>query len=694
MHLLLRCGLCVGWMAIGAACAPSTSAEGEFSGVVTKADGSPVAGAVVSVDGREVSARTDANGFFTLSIAELELPAAEAASLAGPRRASRACEVAVLADGFEPALLEYTFAEGEVARFELIEREYDPSLIVASPTSGSMFTVSDSCETPMVTVEGFASLEPRDHLLLDAVILVDTSRSSRTRAFDIDGDGRAESVLDAEVSAVSCLLGILDYGRIRASIVSFDDQAVVREPLTGDRDRLETAILELATSRRTADFGAAFLAAQEEFLRREELDRLANPDAPTPRRVVFMVTAGSSKQREKRSRESRFAAIESAASLGETTGAEIFAYRVTSEKSASRPSTSLSHAIAAAGGGNLVVVTSAEQLREALCYEPLETSITVEARNVTYGDGALTADILLDGEFRVDVPVVPGEFGSPLAQQIEVTLSALVGDVALERSTDIEVLVELPFVPSGDPAPKLGGGTRDAKTVADRGVLVSPSGLLVQGRALLDLILGEFEDAVELRGDGLVTVTPAEPDAGRVTIEIDAVLAQSCVVADFGVVEIDPAAPPASARDALELPTARSLFSTGTLSPRCGAVDSIAFGTAGASTTVAPDATLLFFILPERTLEDYLVDPAGGSAPLFSLASLNPGGFDQGMTFVSDAGRTEPGASAELVSPGAQLVLAFEDVAIASALANHDYADLVVTVRAPATESTPPTTCP
>ncbi|HVR74061.1 MAG TPA: DUF4114 domain-containing protein [Planctomycetota bacterium] len=66
---------------------------------------------------------------------------------------------------------------------------------------------------------------------------------------------------------------------------------------------------------------------------------------------------------------------------------------------------------------------------------------------------------------------------------------------------------------------------------------------------------------------------------------------------------------------------------------------------------------------------------------VFTLSSLNPGSFDEVLTFKSLAGRTVAGASTPVVTPGPLTIFAFEDISGATKGSDQDYDDVVFTVR-------------
>jgi hypothetical protein len=63
------------------------------------------------------------------------------------------------------------------------------------------------------------------------------------------------------------------------------------------------------------------------------------------------------------------------------------------------------------------------------------------------------------------------------------------------------------------------------------------------------------------------------------------------------------------------------------------------------------------------------------------------------MSFRSLAGRTEPGASKKVVTPGPLVLFAFEDLSTTARTTDQDFNDLVFTVSAAAGSQPEGTTC-
>ncbi len=164
-------------------------------------------------------------------------------------------------------------------------------------------------------------------------------------------------------------------------------------------------------------------------------------------------------------------------------------------------------------------------------------------------------------------------------------------------------------------------------------------------------------------------------------MQVDFVYKQACYKSDFGYIAIDPNDPPKSAGNALAQATAANiLYNSGDVGQGNCSLQSIQAGSAEFQVDLQDGEVLVFFILPNRTLAKYQANPNGRLKPLFTTPSLNPGGFDQVLSFRSLNGRTAPGSSdTSVVTGGPMSVLAFEDLSIANG-SDQDFADVVFTV--------------
>jgi hypothetical protein len=130
---------------------------------------------------------------------------------------------------------------------------------------------------------------------------------------------------------------------------------------------------------------------------------------------------------------------------------------------------------------------------------------------------------------------------------------------------------------------------------------------------------------------------------------------------DVGYFLFDPANPPQTAAEVLAGLTQTNVFLNS------GIVTNNSLDVTGLTNTIAvsPGVAVGLFMIPNGTLAD--AQAGLGNPPLFTLASLNPGQFDQALTFYDPV--------------GGQIICAFEDINIISGNSDQDFQDLVFTVK-------------
>jgi hypothetical protein len=687
----------------------SNPAQGVYRGVVSDEDGNPVAGARVSIDGIEANVMTGADGAFVVD--DGDLATASIASLDGARVAGAAVDVqvSVLAPGFAPFVSSLLVDEGDLANVDLVRLGLEPHVTIASPTPGGTFVLDSGCEVPAVTVDGIAALGVRDSFRLDVAIVVDRSGSTADPAFDVDGDGSVDTVLDAEIAAVECFVAGLDPQTTRASVISFNDAANTVVDFTDDMDALGASLAGVGPSSGGTNFEAGFVRA------RELLEALAASDAardpaeesgalpPAPFRAVVFVSDGIATSHGvprnmadsniTQSPADRHAAMDAAQALGVATGAQLFAFSILSPMDGDKKRTTLPHCVALCGGGRYESLDSAEDLGTALCGESLVSLLSVEIVNLTLGGDPVTVALRADGSFSHLIPVAAGPaevVGAPAADGtvenvIQVTLTAFSGAMMMSdtQSVAIRVIDEPAYQALG--TNELLTAQAAASPVAATSRLNRPTGGPLGDMTLYNFLVGaataEFEDAHELLG--VQTFTAAGGLSSTVTLSFDLVFKEACYTHDVGYFLYNPADPPRSVVQLLRsLTSANILFNTADGGTNACSGQSIAVGDATRSVTFDSGTVLAFFIIPNRTLAQYQANPRNGDHPLFSLNSLNPGNFDQALTFRSVNGRTESGASTTVVSPGPLMVFAFDDQSAAGNQSDQDFDDIVFTVSA------------
>jgi hypothetical protein len=659
--------------------------------------GNPVAGARVSIDGIEAPAVTGSDGSFRVSDRSLSTPSAPA--MAGTAAATSGPEISVLAVGFDPFIATLNVMEGELAQVDLVRSGLEPVLTLASPEDGKTFLVAGSCSDPLVTVEGFAALGVREGFRLDVVVVLDRSGSTRDLAFDADGDGNVDTVLDVEVAAARCLIAGLDPLTSRVALVEFNDAAAMLGGFTNDMDAADAAVMGIGDSSGGTNFEAAFLAARQAFLDAEENDPPAEPSEdpdpgiPAPYRAVVFLTDGIATSHGvprdmtdsnlTQSSADRKSAIDAARSLGEDTGAQLFGFSILPPDDPNRTRTTLPHCVAACGGGRFETVENIAFLEETLCGEPLLSVLSVSISNLTAGGPALSAVLGADGSFSEEVPVAMT--GSPAADgtienAIQVTLTAFSGPMAKSVSRMVIVRFMDEAVYDALTENEIYTAQAAAGPVSSLGI-AKPTGGNVSIGMLQTFLGSENEDAVQLFGIEMLTALDGAGGTGPVTVTVDFAYKAGCYANDIGYLVLDPEHMPKNAKNAMSgVTSSQVLFHSGSLGSSSCNGQSIAAGTASRQFTVAGGSSIAFFVIPNGTLADYKSQPNKVN-PLFSVRSLNPGSFAQALSFRSLNGRTKPGPSQGLETPGPLMVVAFEDIEIASRNSDSDFDDLAFTVR-------------
>lgn len=696
----------------------SDPVAGIYAGTILDEDGNPVEGATVSIEGIQATSVTGPDGKYLIQDEALAGPApapqairaisgdgppAEGAGT-GAGETSKEVDISVLAPGYEPVAGSLEVAEGDRADVSLVRSALQPKLVITSPTGTRPFIVPTACANPRVRIEGYAKLAKTQSLRLDVAIVIDRSGSTSRGAVDLDGDGVLESVLEVERAAARKLLAAVDLTITRVAVLAFDDLADAMCGFTRDAGEAEAAVNAIQIGppgQRGTNYEAAFLAASGLFqdliaLDAAEHEPADSPDVviPAPLRAVVFLSDGiptshgvprdPSDSNLTQSSADRKAAIAAAAELCASTGAQIYAFSIIPADDTNKPRTTLPHCVAACGGGYYENVEDFATLAERLAGRSLADGLEVVIRNKTTGDPPILAALYPDGFFSELVPVAP--VGRPdtkaprsWVNQIEVKLTVFSGRV--ERSAKEFVNVRL--VNQEDlagPGSVSTGVQVASKTVSELSRLEKPTGGPLGDTGLHEFLKSEFEDARELIGtETFEIVSPS--DGGPETIRVDFVYKQACYKSDVGYVFIDPNDPPRTAEEALRHATRENiLFNSGEVGAQDCNLQSIPAGAASREIQVPEGGTVIFFLIPNATLESWQRNPKKVLDPLFTLSSLNPGGFDQALTFRSVAGRTEPGSSTAVVSPGPLTVFAFEDISIAKG-SDQDFTDVVFTVE-------------
>jgi hypothetical protein len=704
--LALLASLALGCSSGGSAPPVSSPEAGVFVGKILDDDGDPVVGALVSVDGIEANAPTDATGQFVVSDPSLATSTASLGASANAGQALAAAvghEFAVIAPGFQPFFGTILVASGEIARIDVVRQGLEPVLDIVSPTEGQVFTIPAECPEASVDVSGFVDLVQRETLLLDIVVVIDASGSTSDPAAGTDG----ATVLDVEKEAIACFLEGLDFSRTRVALTQFNDSAQEVVGMTNDTSLLTAGLASIAESSGGTNFEAAFRLSQT-ILEDTIAEDLEDAEASGPadeggdvivhdtRRVVVMLSDGvptthgvprdPTDSNLTQTADDRKAATDAARDLGDATGAEFYGYTIVSRDTTARKFTTMPHCVAVCGGGQHIRVESPADLETELCGEDLVNVVTVRARNVTAGTDDVVATLSAGGKFTVSLPVVAALDGSPRENEIVVIATAFPGSLNAEVSETVRVVAMSAAHANALSFAEVNDLSRDDDSVATKGFVSKPSGGAVNGTDIFNFLAGtdaEFEDAVQLHGVGALTVVDAQNSgADTVEITVDVLYKNACYQSDFGFLLFDDDDLPRSHEQALRFATtAENVFlNTGSLGNSC-TIGSVAAGTSNFTVDVPVGQAVVFFLLPDFTLNQWHGEPKKGRKPLFTLAKINPALEVQVVAFVSDLGRSVAGASTVLVTPGAHLIYSFEDIQIAGKGSDEDFGDLVFSVR-------------
>ena len=276
----------------------------------------------------------------------------------------------------------------------------------------------------------------------------------------------------------------------------------------------------------------------------------------------------------------------------------------------------------------------------------------MEIQNALTGD-ALTLSPYPDGFFEATIGVQPG------LQTLIVTGT----DADEVMTVTQEIVVEGQYFVDPDEPQGLGD-----EYVSLTG-LTTPYGEPLGDHDLQNLFFdqqAEFPDLMEAVGAEVFTV-PGNPSED-VTVELEMILKEACYKSDFGYLVVDPARLEESTLEAFAAAGRDNvLFNSGDVSASCNAAH-FPQGTQSAifSFTEKGGTAVVFFMVPNNSLKKA---QQGKVSALFTIASLNPGGYDQVLNYYSEAGRQG--------TAGPQSVYAWEDMSMVNNRSDKDFSDVV-----------------
>ena len=611
---------------------------GRSTGLVTDADGEPVAGAVVSVAG--VSTTTAADGRFTV-----DSPLALAAEPL----------ITVSAAGYsdhidDPATIDPTLARATTGndrwRVRLRPAAAPQRLLITSPTPAQHVTY-DPC-APQIAVSGYVGRWAEQNSRLDLVLLIDRSGSTA----GVDGDS---SVYAQAIAAAQLLVAALQPGVNRVAVIAFAAEAEVVVPLTDALDQVQdglealraTGPLPPGQSGSGTDFAAGLDAAGTHLLARvlteESSDTGTTQALPSCRQVVLLsdgiptLPTGSGLTQE----GGDIAASLAAGRRLRQNGICLHAVAI----QARDRHLSTMPALAALSRGSYRHLQP-EDLAARLARLALRQVGRVIVENAVTGD-RLVLEPGPDGRFTGSLPITVG------AQEILVRAS-------LQGSTLTETIPIQADSDHSGPA-----GLAEEK-VATRG-LVDPYGADLDDSPLADFLLANYPDLIETLGTNTYTVTG---EAGTMTpVSVELVARQAGWHSDLAMLVLAPDADPVAAlHDALAASDDDDrLFNTHDLPPDDGAALMPDPGTLVVVRQLPAGSQVAFLLAPKGTLAD--ARAGRGKPPVATVDDFNLGAFDQVLTFWSPAGRA--------TDPGTRSVIVFEDQPLANR-SDRDFWDVIL----------------
>lgn len=648
--------------------APSTWIAPNYRGtLINAATGEPVAGATVSLDGIEADLPTDAQGSFLVTgISD------DASQLLTVSR-SGYTPVAVTVDP-APAPVETSGPEAASQPLSLALVPLAAPLVadVLIPQNHSVWLQPGSCADAGLTVKGYTALQDQSNFLYDIVFVIDTSASTaRSTGFDLNGDGREDTVFEAEVEACGRLarmftdtnhtrFGLVKYSRLHSRNAPpggisdgpvLPEQSRIVQALTTDPAALQAALQTVAGE---GALGGTHTAAGIDLAVEALTD--APPlggDLPvTPIRHIVLLTDGIPTLPVEtgftQERGDRLATLD-AAQRAAASNILIHPVVIDPTNRIDRKLTTMPAVQAITGVPGDVVRINASNIQDLPMLLPQMALTSIPA--VTVRDHTALREWNLtvkpNGWFEAALPVSVGtnrwEFvfssGNALADQ---TITQTVSFVVYPPHAVIDVV----------------GLSASNAPVRELSHLERPTGGKLKNAArelsLLAVLQQKTPEARVLAG-----VESFRSLSGVMTLEF--VFKGAGFNSDVGYFLFDPVNPPQSAAQVMAGLSEANIFLNS------GVVPNGSLNVTGLVNTleVPPGSAVGLFMIPNGRLAD--AQAGRGNPPLFTLASLNPGQFDQAVTFYDPE--------------GGQIVCAFEDVNIVNDRADQDFQDLVFTVK-------------
>jgi hypothetical protein len=564
----------------------------------------------------------------------------------------------------------------------LVQRDLLNNLFVWAPTPGRVLV--DPSAQGTFCVQGLTKLNASSALRFDVVLLVDTSLStSRDSGISVDLDPENESILEVEIESLRRYVDALR-GSVKIGVISFAGAAQPKVALTDDTVAVMAALDDIAATPPGGgtNFQGALEAAETMLTANPTMVTVTLEDAngvetertvAVPRMVVFCTDgvptlhngapAGTGLTQEL---ADRIGALDGARSVVDN---QIIVNAVAFGPDAATSRLTTLPAIAAITGGVYIQETEFLNMASDPTIFSFSDVVGVEVWNATAGETPAAASFSPDGVFSKTVDWRRGD------NDIHVRLLTRVPSLTAEHSFNVKVLRK-----------------QDADINAlvldntlkplDQSNLRTPDGKKIEGTTLKELFLTGpnrvFNDLIELKGmesfQGL--------SGNAVTLKV--VSEHAGYASDFGFVEFDPTVPlPATTHALLSNGTAFVVGKSGSWgngSLNVFPADGPASATMTYAVTLGAGKSYAFFVIPGKTLANYLANPKV-VAPVLTISKFNPNGGDHFLSYLSAAGRIG-------TTHGRTVVMALEDITTLDQ-SDRDYNDIVFSILMPATEASP-----
>jgi hypothetical protein len=541
---------------------------------------------------------------------------------------------------------------------------------VLAPQNHSVWLQSDACQNSGIKVKGYTALNNQSNFLYDIVFAIDTSASTaKPTGFDLNGDGREDTVFEVEVESCRRLartftdtnhtrFGLVKFARYHSKNApdgSTSDGAPIPaqtrlvQPLTADLAALEAALDIVAGEGAvggTHSAAAIDLAVQA----LTNAPPLGSDEQVTPVRHVVLLTDGiptlpveSGFTQERLDRVATLEAAQRAAAAN----ISIHPVVIDPTSSMERKLTTMPAVQAITGVPGELARINANNLQllpDLIAGMALTSVPAVTVMDHTSGT-EWSISVRPNGWFEARLPVSVGtnmwEFRFSSGNFNEQTLARTVSFVVYPPEVVLDVVS---LTASNLPVRELASLERPTGgKLHDQGPELS----------LLSVLKSKAPEAQVIPG-----VESFRTLSGTMTLEF--VFKGAGYNSDVGYFLFDPANPPQTAAEVMAGLAQTNVFLNS------GIVPNNKLNVTGLTNTItaSPGVAVGLFMIPNGRLAD--AQAGRGNAPLFTLASLNPGQFDQAVTFYDPV--------------GGQIVCAFEDIEIVGGKSDQDFQDLVFTV--------------